>query len=202
MRTLIFLLAATALNFSSAAMASGIKTTPEKATIVQIVTSKGKVKVQLYDEDSKATVENFKKYIKKNFYDGTIFHRVIPNFMIQGGGFTNKMVKKDTLGPIKNEATNGLSNLRGTLAMARTNDIDSATAQFFINTRDNFFLDHQSNDQSKYGYAVFGKVLEGMEVVDSIEKTPTTSKNMMNDVPISPIVIENVKILQEPKNSK
>jgi peptidyl-prolyl cis-trans isomerase A (cyclophilin A) len=135
-------------------------------------------------------VENFLGYLDDGFFEGTIFHRVIPGFMLQGGGFDREMARKETRGPIKNEANNGLSNQRGTLAMARTSDVDSATSQFFINLEDNGFLDHGSRD---FGYAVFGKVVEGMDVVDEIAATPTTRRDGHSDVPVEPIVIDSAR---------
>lgn len=159
---------------------------------VLIETSEGNITLELYQEQSPITVANFISYVKADFYDGSIFHRVIPRFMIQGGGFTPDMVRKETLAPIQNESANGLSNLRGTIAMARTNDPNSATAQFYINQNDNTFLDGSPN---KPGYAVFGKVIKGLEIVDKIAKTPTKSVNFMNNVPANTIIIKDVTIL-------
>jgi len=139
------------------------------------------------------TVQNFLKYVDAKFYDGLIFHRVIPNFMIQGGGYDPQMKEKSTNPPIKNEAKNGLRNLRGTIAMARTSVVDSATAQFFINLQDNAFLDNGARD---YGYAVFGKVTKGMEVVDAIAKVPTKKGGAMSDIPTKTVQIISVKRAQ------
>ena len=141
--------------------------------IVLMSTSAGDVKIELYKDKAPATVENFLAYVNDKFYDGTVFHRVIPRFMIQGGGFTPDMKQKPTKAAIKNEAGNGLKNQFGTLAMARTSDINSATAQFFINTKDNDFLDHKDDSMQGYGYAVFGKVIEGSKVVQKIEGVET-----------------------------
>ncbi|MBT8053896.1 MAG: peptidyl-prolyl cis-trans isomerase [Xanthomonadales bacterium] len=160
-----------------------------------IHTSKGAIQLELYAEKAPATVENFIQYANSGFYDGTIFHRVISNFMIQGGGFTADMQKKTTAEPIQNEATNGLSNERGTIAMARTGDPHSATAQFFINVQDNSNLDFTGEGNSRsWGYAVFGRVISGMEVVDDIRFVETTRKSPYSDVPVEPVIIEKVEI--------
>jgi len=152
-------------------------------------TSKGTLVVELYPDKAPETVKNFLSYVDSGFYDGTIFHRVIPNFMIQGGGFTKGMTEKLAGMPVKNEAGNGLSNKRGTIAMARTAVVDSATAQFFINTVDNPFLDHRDDTQAGYGYCVFGKVVEGMENVDAIKMVQTHSSGYYEDVPVEEVVI-------------
>ena len=157
----------------------------KKATIE---TSMGTITVELDDERAPATVENFVKYAADGFYDGTIFHRVIDGFMVQGGGFTRDMNQKDTRGPIRIESMNGLKNLRGTIAMARTMVPDSATSQFFINLVDNGFLDFTAPTQSGYGYAVFGKVTDGMEVVDRIAKVRTGFSGPHQNVPEEPVV--------------
>jgi cyclophilin family peptidyl-prolyl cis-trans isomerase len=165
--------------------------------VVEIVTSKGTIEAELYPDKAPISVKNYLAYVEKKHYDGTIFHRVIgppKNFMIQGGGFTADMVQKPTDPPIKNEADNGLKNDRGTLAMARTRIVDSATSQFFINLKHNDFLDHQGKFDAGYGYAVFGKVTKGMDVVDTIAKVPTGMKGMMGDVPLEPIVIKSVRV--------
>jgi len=158
-----------------------------------IETSKGTIKAELDEAKAPVTVENFLAYADEGHYDGTIFHRVIPNFMIQGGGMTPDMKQKPTKAPIKNEAGNGLTNQRGTLAMARTSVVDSATSQFFINTADNDFLNHRAKTPDAFGYAVFGKVTEGMDVVDAIEKVATGRKGPHDDVPTTPVVIESVR---------
>ncbi|HVY54937.1 MAG TPA: peptidylprolyl isomerase [Thermodesulfobacteriota bacterium] len=162
--------------------------------VVIMSTSKGDIKIELFKDKAPITVENFLAYVNDGFYNGTIFHRVIPNFMIQGGGFTPDFTQKPTKPPIKNEAANGLKNERGTLAMARTQVVDSATSQFFINLVDNSFLDNGVRD---YGYAVFGKVIDGMDVVDKIAAVQTGSKGMYGDVPQEDVIIESVKIVEQ-----
>jgi cyclophilin family peptidyl-prolyl cis-trans isomerase len=152
-------------------------------------TSKGDFTVELFTEDAPISSENFLQYVDSGFFDGTIFHRVIPGFMIQGGGFTADMKQKDNGEPIKNEAKNGKKNLRGTLSMARTNDINSATSQFFVNLKDNDFLD---NKPGNYGYAVFGQVISGMEVIDAIAAVKTGRKGHHDDVPVEPVVMTQV----------
>lgn len=164
----------------------------EKNPQVVIDTSMGKIKVELFAEKAPITVKNFLQYVDDKFYDGTIFHRVIPDFMLQGGGFTEGMREKETRKPIKNESTNGLANERGTLAMARTRVPDSATAQFFINVKDNGFLD-KAKSQDGVGYAVFGKVLDGMDVVDKIRRVPTGNKGFHQDVPKEDVVIRSIR---------
>ena len=161
---------------------------------VKITTSLGVIEVELAPKEAPATVENFTKYVKDGFYNGTIFHRVIEGFMIQGGGFETGLNKKDTRDPIENEADNGLQNLVGTLAMARTNDPHSATAQFFINTADNQFLNHTDKSPRGWGYAVFGKVSSGMEVVRQIEGVQTGQRDGMGDVPMEDVVIKKIEI--------
>jgi peptidyl-prolyl cis-trans isomerase B (cyclophilin B) len=160
---------------------------------VKLETSKGDIVIELNKEKAPATVENFLKYVRDGFYDGTIFHRVIPNFMIQGGGFDEQMMQKMTQDPIKNEADNGLSNDRGTIAMARTQDPHSATAQFFINHRDNAFLNHTTPSIQGWGYCVFGKVTDGMDTVDAIASARTTNRAGHSDVPEEVIVITAAK---------
>jgi peptidyl-prolyl cis-trans isomerase B (cyclophilin B) len=158
---------------------------------VTIHTSSGDIRVELYPEQSPVSVENFLQYANDGYYEGTIFHRVIDHFMVQGGGFAGDMQRKQTRDPIVNEADNGLSNLRGTIAMARTNDINSATSQFFINVERNDALDHVSKDDSRtWGYAVFGQVLEGMDVVDDIRFVKTNAR----DEPLEKVFIETVEI--------
>ncbi len=160
--------------------------------VVIIKTAKGDIKVKLFADKAPVTVANFLQYVDNGHYEGTIFHRVIANFMIQGGGFTPDMQQKPTLSPIKNEAQNGLANKRGTIAMARTQVIDSATSQFFINTVDNEFLNFRSPDMSGFGYCVFGEVVEGMDVVDAIRAVPTTRVGPHGDVPAEPVEIIQV----------
>jgi cyclophilin family peptidyl-prolyl cis-trans isomerase len=157
--------------------------------MITIKTNHGDIKVELFDEKAPITCENFRQYVADGFFNDTIFHRVIPNFMIQGGGMEADMSQKQTRAPIKNEADNGESNRRGTLAMARTMDVNSATAQFFINLRDNDFLDHGTRD---FGYAVFGKVVDGMDVVDAIAAVPTGNKGGHQDVPVETVTIVEV----------
>ena len=158
-------------------------------------TSKGTITLELDSDKAPITVANFVKYAKKGHYDGTIFHRVIDGFMIQGGGMTKDMNEKDTDDPIKNEAMNGLKNLRGTIAMARTMVVDSATSQFFINLVDNDFLDFTAPTRSGFGYAVFGKVTDGMDVVDAIAKVPTGNAGPYQNVPVDPVVIRKVTVV-------
>ena len=160
--------------------------------MVTIKTTKGDIKLELFEKEAPITVKNFLSYVKSGFYKGTIFHRVIPNFMIQGGGMDENFMQKETADPIKNEAANQISNKRGTIAMARTQVVDSATSQFFINVVDNDFLDFKAPIPQYYGYCVFGKVVEGMEVADAIVSVPTTSKGMHRDVPQEHIVILDV----------
>ena len=161
---------------------------------VVLETSAGNITIELSAKEAPLSVANFLEYVKAGFYSGTIFHRVIPDFMIQGGGFTADMSQKETRGTIKNEAGNGLKNLRGTVAMARRAEPDSATAQFFINLTGNDFLDHQSNTPAGMGYAVFGHVTEGLDVVDKIAATTTTSVGPLSDVPAQPIVIKSATL--------
>lgn len=164
----------------------------KKNTMVVMETSMGNIEIKLFDESAPITVKNFLTYVDEKFYDGTIFHRVIDNFMVQGGGFDINLKKKDTHAGIKNEATNRISNSTGTLAMARTNVVNSATAQFFINVNDNNFLNHRGTADSEYGYAVFGSVVKGMSVVNKIKKVSTTRKGHMGDVPMENIIIKKV----------
>jgi peptidyl-prolyl cis-trans isomerase B (cyclophilin B) len=165
-------------------------------TKVKMTTSQGAFVIQLDHVKAPVSAANFVEYVKSGFYNGTIFHRVIPGFMAQGGGFDSSFAQKDTKAPIKNEADNGLKNKRGTLAMARTNDPISATAQFFINYKDNGFLDHTSPTPSGWGYAVFGEVIEGMDVVDEMAKQPTGNRGMHQDVPKTDIVIEKAEVIE------
>jgi cyclophilin family peptidyl-prolyl cis-trans isomerase len=158
--------------------------------VVILETSKGEIRIELDPGRAPKTVENFLAYVDAGHFDGTVFHRVIPNFMIQGGGFTADLAEKPTRAPIQNEAQNGLKNTRGTLAMARTNDPNSATAQFFVNLRDNDFLDHGSRD---FGYAVFGRVSTGMDVVDAIAAVRTKNQGRYENVPVEPVVIRSAR---------
>jgi cyclophilin family peptidyl-prolyl cis-trans isomerase len=163
--------------------------------MVKLQTTMGDIVIELNEKAAPVTVKNFLEYVKDGFFDGKIFHRVIPNFMIQGGGFTADMTQDKTRDPIENEAENGLRNERGTIAMARTSDPDSATAQFFINHRDNDFLNYAGS--AGPGYAVFGKTVEGMGVVDAIAAVETTTRKGMDDVPIEPVVIESATVVSE-----
>ncbi len=165
--------------------------------MVTIRTTFGAIKLELDAEKAPQTVANFLSYARDGFYDGTIFHRVIDNFMIQGGGFDAEMNQKSTGEPIENEADNGLKNDVGTIAMARTMDPHSATAQFFINVKDNDFLNHSGKNMQGWGYAVFGRVVEGSEVLDKIRAVPTTSRGGHQDVPVDPVIIESVEVTEE-----
>jgi cyclophilin family peptidyl-prolyl cis-trans isomerase len=178
--TLVFLAAATTAFTAE-------KTVGNPRVILD--TSKGKIVLELFPKKAPASVKNFLSYIDEGSYDGTTFHRVIPNFMIQGGGLTSDMKPLDTKPPIKNEADNGVPNNRGTIAMARTQKPHSATSQFFINLVNNDFLNHKRKDIRGWGYAVFGRVVEGMDVVDAISKVKTETRGMYRDVPIQPIII-------------
>lgn len=161
--------------------------------MVLLSTSMGDIKVELYEKEAPETVKNFLSYVTDGFFDGTIFHRVIPGFMVQGGGFTSDMEQKGTKAQIKNEAANGLKNENGTLAMARTNVVDSATSQFFINVKDNDFLNHQG--QANFGYCVFGKVVEGLDIVQQIEGVATGRKGMHDDVPLEPVLVNSATVV-------
>jgi peptidyl-prolyl cis-trans isomerase A (cyclophilin A) len=187
----VFAVATTAIAAGTAAQAAP---TPAAGgdPVVVMKTSMGEIRIKLYKDKAPISVENFLGYVNKRFYDGTIFHRVIPTFMIQGGGFTGDMTKKPTGAPIKIESQNGLKNARGTVAMARTADPNSATAQFFINVVDNPGLDYPKPDG--HGYAVFGEVIAGMEVVDKIKAVPTAVKAGMRDVPVDAVTIESVRL--------
>ena len=165
--------------------------------MVKLETSMGDITLELNPEKAPDTVANFLQYVKDGFYDGTIFHRIISTFMIQGGGFDAKMNQKPTRTPIKNEADNGLKNGVYTVAMARTGDPNSATAQFFINVADNQFLNHTAKTMQGWGYAVFGKVVKGQDVVDKIKAVPTTTKGMFQDVPVTPVVINKATVVEE-----
>jgi peptidyl-prolyl cis-trans isomerase B (cyclophilin B) len=160
---------------------------------VALDTSKGRIVLELFADKAPISVENFLAYVNSGYYDDTIFHRVIPKFMIQGGGFTADMKMKPGRSPIRNEADNGLRNERGTIAMARTPDPHSASSQFFINTVDNDFLNHKRKDPRGWGYAVFGRVVEGMEVVDAISAVKTGIQGRYQDVPVEPVVIKHAR---------
>ncbi len=169
----------------------------QAATRVEFQTTQGSFTVEVYADKAPKTVANFLQYVKDGFYDNTIFHRVISRFMIQGGGFERDLSEKPTRAPIPNEASNGLLNETGTIAMARTADPDSATAQFFINVNDNQFLNFVSPDPEQIGYCVFGKVVSGMDVVQKISLSPTTNIGRNSDVPVKPITIKSAKVLPE-----
>ena len=166
---------------------------PVKNDKVTMETSKGTIIIELDTEKAPGTVENFLAYVDEKFFDGTVYHRVIPDFMIQGGGFTADMQQKETRGNIRNEAANGLSNARGTLAMARTPDPHSASSQFFINLKSNDFLDFRGENPDEFGYCVFGRIVDGMDVVDEIAAVPTGNKGPHGDVPLEPVIITSVK---------
>lgn len=187
--SLIASLSLLAFSTTPSAQGAGTKAAGGKPMVV-FETNQGNFTVELYPDKAPETVKNFLSYVDSGFFNGTIFHRVIPGFVIQGGGFTPDMNRKDTEAPIKNEASNGLKNSRGTLSMARTNDPNSATSQFFVNLKDNDFLDYRPGNP---GYAVFAKVVDGMETVDKIAKLPTTTKGMHSDVPKEPVVVTSAK---------
>jgi peptidyl-prolyl cis-trans isomerase B (cyclophilin B) len=172
------------------------KTMSDTPTKVKLTTNLGEIIIQLDAEKAPVSSANFLTYVNEGFYNGTIFHRVIPDFMAQGGGFDTSFNQKAVHAPIKNEADNGLKNTRGTLAMARTNDPNSATAQFFINLKDNTFLNHTGKNASGWGYAVFGEVIEGMDVVDAMAKQPTGNRGGHQDVPKTDIIIEKAEVVK------
>jgi len=186
----IMLLLTTTLSF---AKENNMSDTQSK---VKLTTSLGEIIIQLNTEKAPVSSANFLTYVNEGFYNGTIFHRVIPDFMAQGGGFDTGFNQKAVHAPIKNEANNGLTNRRGTLAMARTNDPNSATAQFFINLKDNSFLNHTSQTSSGWGYAVFGEVIQGMDVVDAMAKQATGNRGGHQDVPKTDIVIEKAEVIK------
>ena len=166
----------------------------EKNPIVVLETTKGNIRIELDAAKAPITTQNFLEYVRDKHYDGLIFHRVIQGFMIQGGGMDAQMREKKNRAPIKNEASNGLKNTTGTIAMARTNVVDSATSQFFINVKDNDFLNHRSTSASEFGYAVFGRVIDGMDVVQSIETVKTGNKGYHQDVPVEAVVINSARV--------
>jgi peptidyl-prolyl cis-trans isomerase A (cyclophilin A) len=166
--------------------------------VAVITTSAGEITVELFKDRAPVSVENFLQYAREGFYEGTIFHRVKADFMIQGGGFTPEMLEKPTRPPIQNEATNGLRNTRGTIAMARTRALRSATSQFYINVADNRRLDHTGYAPEDFGYAVFGRVLSGMDVVDKIAAVPTATKGEFDDVPVTTVTIVKVTVRPSP----
>lgn len=191
---------ATAVAAAAVVLGQVPSTTPPAATpaagnpVAVISTSLGDFTVELFKDRAPVSVENFLQYAREGFYEGTIFHRVVRRYVVQGGGYDAALKEKPTRGPILNEATNGLRNLRGTLAMARTRALRSATSQFYINLSDNRELDHRGFTPSDYGYAVFGRVLSGMEVVDQIGMVPTQTAGGMEDVPVTPVIIKSVTV--------
>ncbi len=190
-RNIIPILFTAGVFLAGAALAQAPAANPK----VLFKTTKGDITVELYPAKAPVTVKNILDYVNDKFYDGLIFHRVIPDFMIQCGGLTAEMSQKSGKAPIKNEAGNGLKNTRGTLAMARTDVVDSATSQFFINLKDNSFLNHTNETPQGFGYCVFGKVISGMDVVDAIAKVPTGSKRGHGDVPLEPIAILSATVV-------
>jgi cyclophilin family peptidyl-prolyl cis-trans isomerase len=176
-----------------AAPAPPKKAAPAGPPVVVMTTNKGTIRIELFPDKAPKTVANFLAYVDDKFYDGTIFHRVIPNFMIQGGGLTPDMAEKNTRAPVENESQGGDSNVRGTISMARTSDPNSATAQFFINHANNRMLDFGAQGPNQWGYAVFGRVIEGMDVVDAIAAVPTGNKGPHQNVPVENVVIESVR---------
>jgi peptidyl-prolyl cis-trans isomerase A (cyclophilin A) len=158
--------------------------------MIRFETTLGDFTIEFYEKEAPESVANFMRYVEDAFFDGTIFHRIVPGFVIQGGGFTEDMSQKRTKPPVKNEADNGLKNSRGTLSMARTNDINSATSQFFVNLKDNDFLDHS---RGNFGYAVFARVTQGMEVIDKIAAVETGRKRGFDDVPVEPVIMKSVR---------
>jgi len=162
--------------------------------MIRFETSLGDFIIVFFEKEAPLSVANFKSYIDEGYFDGTIFHRIVPGFVIQGGGFTEDMAQKKTKAPVKNEADNGLKNKRGTLSMARTNDINSATSQFFVNLKDNDFLDHS---RGNFGYAVFAKVTEGMDVIDKIAAVATGRKKGFDDVPVEAVTMTSVRPLEK-----
>lgn len=190
---ILVMLAAATMTIVPPAFAGEKKMAKKANPTVVMETSEGVITIELLADKAPVTVKNFLRYTDEKFYDGTIFHRVIDNFMIQGGGFTADMKKKNGHEPVKNEATSELKNDRGTIAMARTSQVNSATCQFFINLKNNDFLNHRDNTPRGFGYAVFGKVIKGQEVVDRIAKVKTTTSGPYRDVPAKPVVIKSVR---------
>jgi len=193
MKTKVF---STLIFLCSLIILAGFATAEDIKPKVVLDTSKGKIVLELYPDKAPETVKNFLSYVDAGYYNGTIFHRVIPDFMIQGGGFTVDMKRKTTRPPIKNEADKGLKNWRGTIAMARTGDPHSATAQFFINSKNNDFLNFRSKTQQGWGYAAFGRVVEGMKTLDAISAVQTRTQGRYRDVPAEPVVIQRATQLK------
>lgn len=192
--TLLVWLALAMLRTSPVAQTSAPQSGVASHPVVVIETSAGSITIELFKEQAPVSVENFLRYARDGFYPGTIFHRVVPGYVIQGGGFTEDLAEKPTRPPIQNEATNGLSNRRGTVAMARTRVLRSGTSQFFINLADNRSLDHTGYAPDEFGYAVFGRVSEGMDVVDRIGASPTSDRGGMPNVPVTAVVITRVTV--------
>ena len=167
----------------------------QEKTMVKMTTNQGVIEIEMFTEEAPNTVANFIKYVNDGFFDGLVFHRVIPGFVIQGGGFEPGMKYRNPGAPIQNEADNGLKNLRGSLSMARTSDPHSATSQFFINLKDNDFLDHSGKNASGWGYAVFAKVVSGMDVVDKIAQAPTGNAAGHSDVPVEDMIVEKAEVI-------
>ena len=191
---LLVLISCCSLIVQSFASAAGPEEKAQPTNpVVLMKTSLGRIRIELWPGKAPETVKNFLQYVDEGFYDGTIFHRVIESFMIQGGGFTPDMKQKPTHAPVKNEASAELKNDRGTIAMARTMVVDSATTQFFINVVDNLSLNHRDSSSAGFGYAVFGKVIDGMDVVDKIKGVATSNSGQFQNVPVKPVVIESVK---------
>ena len=188
---------AVALTVPAFSQEKAVKEKAGKNPQVYVKTNVGGFTIELYADKAPVSVENFLNYVEKGYYSGTIFHRVIKGFMVQGGGFTSDMTQKATAPPIKNEADNGLKNKKYTLAMARTNVVNSATSQFFINTVDNTGLDHRDKSQAGFGYCVFGKVIDGADVIDKIEMVKTTTKGAYADVPVKPVIIKAMTLMTE-----
>ncbi len=178
-------------------LAPAIYAANESSPMIKITTNQGEITIETYADEAPETVRNFVEYVDAGFFDGLIFHRVISGFMIQGGGFSSDMKQKSANAPIQNEADNGLKNTTGTLAMARTSDPHSATAQFFINLTDNGFLDHTAKTSQGWGYAVFGKVIEGMDVVEKIGEVDTGRSGGHGDVPVEPVIIEKAEVVAQ-----
>ena len=181
------------LTMAASALGTGCANSAEKNPVVVVETSMGKVRIELFQDKAPITVKNFLAYVDDKFYDGLVFHRVIPDFMVQGGGFEPGMKEKKTKDQIKNEAGNGVANTRGTLAMARTSVPDSASSQFFVNLKDNAFLD-RANSRDKVGYCVFGKVIEGMNVIDKIAGVSTGQRGPHGDVPTEDVTIKTARL--------
>jgi cyclophilin family peptidyl-prolyl cis-trans isomerase len=203
MRRIVMVLALLAVVTTTFAIPTEAEDMKNKRNpVVVMETSMGTMEIELYKDEAPISVQNFEWYVNHAFYDGLVFHRVIDNFMIQGGGFTPDLKKKAGNEPIENEATNKLPNDKYTIAMARTGVVHSATSQFFINNKDNAALNHRDTSQSGFGYCVFGKVISGQEVVDKISKVQTGTKSGMNDAPAQPVVIEACYMKEDDKSSK